>query len=107
MGMARLPYQRKFLLRPILTSTPPGSLKIPCPSRTVRRLSTRFTYDADCVEEYWQRWIVNDSWTYTADLQPFLRSVPQSPSQRTLLVFYGLDTVANIVGISDFSSSTT
>lgn len=54
--------------------------------------------DADDIVEYWQRWIVNDSWTYTADLTPFAQSVAQNSSQHTLLVFYGLDTIANIVG---------
>ncbi|KAH9932621.1 glycoside hydrolase superfamily [Fomitopsis serialis] len=46
--------------------------------------------------EFYQRWIVNETWTYTADLTPFTQAVPQSPLQKTLLVFYGLDTVANI-----------
>ena len=63
------------------------------------------TDNADLIAEYWQRWIVNDSWTYTADLQPFVQSAPQNSSQRTLLVFYGLDTIANIVGIHISDSS--
>ena len=62
--------------------------------------------DTDCDEEYWQRWIVNDSWTYTADLEPFTHSVPQNSSLRTLLVFYGLDTIANIVGGPDTNANT-
>ena len=49
------------------------------------------------VAEYYDRWIVNDSWTYTAELTPFTQAVPYSAQQKTLLVFYGLDTIANIV----------
>jgi len=48
------------------------------------------------INEVLQRWIVNDSWTYTADLTPFTQSVPSSPFSKTLLVFYGIDTIANI-----------
>ncbi|KAI0733020.1 glycoside hydrolase superfamily [Fomitopsis betulina] len=48
--------------------------------------------------EYFDRWIVNDSWTYTAELTPFTQTVPHGEQQKTktLLVFYGLDTIANI-----------
>ncbi|EPQ57150.1 glycoside hydrolase family 2 protein [Gloeophyllum trabeum ATCC 11539] len=43
-----------------------------------------------------QRWIVNDNWTYTADLTPFTSTYAHTPGERALLVFYGLDTIANI-----------
>lgn len=45
--------------------------------------------------EFTQRWIVDDNWTYTADLSSILKK--ESKSEKTLLVFYGLDTIANIV----------
>lgn len=45
--------------------------------------------------EFTQRWIVNDNWTYTADISPLLKET-HAPEKK-LLVFYGLDTVANIV----------
>jgi hypothetical protein len=45
--------------------------------------------------EFTQRWIVNDNWTYTADLSPLINA--SHANEKTLLVFYGLDTVANIV----------
>jgi hypothetical protein len=37
-----------------------------------------------------------DNWTYTADLSPVFASGLRS-SDQVLLVFYGLDTIANIV----------
>ncbi|TFK54547.1 glycoside hydrolase family 2 protein [Heliocybe sulcata] len=43
-----------------------------------------------------QRWIVSDNWTYTADLTPFTSTYAHTPGERALLVFYGLDTIANI-----------
>lgn len=46
--------------------------------------------------DFTQRWIITDNWTYTADVTPFLSTIGNK-SQSTLLVFYGLDTVANIV----------
>ncbi|KII92216.1 glycoside hydrolase family 2 protein [Plicaturopsis crispa FD-325 SS-3] len=46
--------------------------------------------------EYTERWVVNENWTYTASLSPFTEQVPQNSTQKTLLVFYGLDTIANI-----------
>ncbi|THG96702.1 hypothetical protein EW026_g5176 [Hermanssonia centrifuga] len=49
--------------------------------------------------EYDQRWIVNDNWTYTADLSPLTHGFSgetSHQSQKALLVFYGLDTVATI-----------
>ncbi|KAH9949043.1 glycoside hydrolase [Amylocystis lapponica] len=48
------------------------------------------------INEYLQRWIVNDSWTYTADLTPYTQALGSNTSETTLLVFYGLDTIANI-----------
>lgn len=104
--MAQSSYQRRFLLRPILTCSTQESSRTPCSSRTVRlRCVVAAPNNADNIVEYWQRWIVNDRWTYTADLTPFVQSVPQNSSQHTLLVFYGLDTIANIVGI--FNSGST
>ncbi|KAG5219397.1 glycoside hydrolase family protein [Salix suchowensis] len=41
-----------------------------------------------------ERWVVNENWTYTADITPFLQSHKQDT---TLLVFYGIDTIANIL----------
>ncbi|VDB87113.1 unnamed protein product [Peniophora sp. CBMAI 1063] len=46
--------------------------------------------------DFTQRWIVYDNWTYTADISPFLNFQFNSTSDATLLVFYGIDTVANI-----------
>ncbi|KAE9405255.1 hypothetical protein BT96DRAFT_916211 [Gymnopus androsaceus JB14] len=37
-----------------------------------------------------------DNWTYTADLSPFFATTSANSSEQTLLVFYGLDTIANI-----------
>ena len=39
---------------------------------------------------------MTDNWTYTADIGPFLSTHTES-ADATLLVFYGIDTVANIV----------
>ncbi|KAG6831912.1 hypothetical protein H0H87_003410 [Tephrocybe sp. NHM501043] len=46
--------------------------------------------------DFTQRWIVDDNWTYTADLTPFRRTLGLDAQQTTLLVMYGIDTVANI-----------
>ncbi|KAH8118990.1 glycoside hydrolase [Phellopilus nigrolimitatus] len=46
--------------------------------------------------DFTERWVANENWTYTADLTPFVTTLPNNTSQTTLLVFYGLDTVANI-----------
>ncbi|OBZ70764.1 Beta-mannosidase A [Grifola frondosa] len=46
------------------------------------------------INDYTERWVVNDSWTYTADLSPFIRKT--SDVSTTFLVFYGIDTIANI-----------
>lgn len=47
--------------------------------------------------DFTQRWVAADNWTYTASLAPFTSQITISDTDRTLLVFYGLDTVANIV----------
>ncbi|KZV60846.1 glycoside hydrolase family 2 protein [Peniophora sp. CONT] len=47
------------------------------------------------INDFTQRWIVTDNWTYTADVTPFLSTQNES-ADATLLVFYGIDTVANI-----------
>ncbi|KAI0354764.1 glycoside hydrolase [Trametes cingulata] len=46
------------------------------------------------INDFTQRWIVNDNWTYTADLTPLTQNL--SADTRALLVFYGIDTIANI-----------
>ncbi|KIP03456.1 glycoside hydrolase family 2 protein [Phlebiopsis gigantea 11061_1 CR5-6] len=46
------------------------------------------------INDFTQRWIVDDNWTYTADLTPVLSR--KESSEKNVLVFYGLDTVANI-----------
>ncbi|KAI0830870.1 glycoside hydrolase [Trametes gibbosa] len=46
------------------------------------------------INDFTQRWVVNDNWTYTADLAPLTRHL--SHDARALLVFYGIDTIANI-----------
>ncbi|KAI0267102.1 glycoside hydrolase [Gloeopeniophorella convolvens] len=50
------------------------------------------------VNDFTQRWITLDNWTYTADVSPFLEAAAaaRDPAQKTLLVFYGIDTIANI-----------
>lgn len=47
--------------------------------------------------DFTQRWIVDDDWTYTGDISPFLKSDDFRSSKKTILVFYGIDTIANIV----------
>src|ERR1700733_13836868 len=54
----------------------------------------KITYE---VLDFTERWVVNDNWTYTADLTPFTRELNSAPSSTILLVFYGIDTIANIV----------
>ncbi|KAI0081837.1 glycoside hydrolase [Panus rudis PR-1116 ss-1] len=46
------------------------------------------------INDFTQRWVVNDNWTYTADLSPLTKNL--TADQRALLVFYGIDTIANI-----------
>lgn len=55
-------------------------------------------------KDFTQRWIVTDNWTYTADVTPFL-SAQNGTADATLLVFYGIDTVANIVSVRIVSST--
>ncbi|KAG9220411.1 hypothetical protein CCMSSC00406_0003867 [Pleurotus cornucopiae] len=45
------------------------------------------------INDFTERWVVNENWTYTADITPFLQSHKQDT---TLLVLYGIDTIANI-----------
>ncbi|KAJ7461128.1 glycoside hydrolase family 2 protein [Mycena latifolia] len=47
------------------------------------------------LNDFTERWVFMDNWTYTADLAPVLASGLDAADQ-ILLVFYGLDTVANI-----------
>lgn len=47
------------------------------------------------INDFTQRWVWFDNWTYTADVTPFLSTLEKEP-QDTILLFYGLDTVANI-----------
>ncbi|EJD02700.1 glycoside hydrolase [Fomitiporia mediterranea MF3/22] len=47
--------------------------------------------------DFTQRWVANENWTYTADLSPFTATLEGGSTEKTLLVFYGIDTVANIV----------
>jgi beta-mannosidase len=49
------------------------------------------------VAELTERWVANDNWTYTADLTPFIQEYKEEASGKTLLIFYGIDTIANIV----------
>ncbi|KAG6839869.1 hypothetical protein C0991_010981, partial [Blastosporella zonata] len=49
------------------------------------------------INDFTQRWVVDDNWTYTADLAPFRRTLDPKGGQTTLLVLYGIDTVANVV----------
>ncbi|KAH9858500.1 glycoside hydrolase family 2 protein [Lenzites betulinus] len=49
------------------------------------------------INDFTQRWIVPENWVYQADLSSVIAQHPQPDNgNRTLLVFYGLDTVANI-----------
>ncbi|KAG2154454.1 glycoside hydrolase family 2 protein [Suillus bovinus] len=48
------------------------------------------------INEFTERWVINDNWTYTADLTPFTQTYENDASRKTLLVFYGIDTIANI-----------
>ncbi|KAJ3556228.1 hypothetical protein NP233_g12026 [Leucocoprinus birnbaumii] len=48
------------------------------------------------INDFTERWIVDDNWTYTGDISPFLKSTTFKNSKKTLLVFYGIDTIANI-----------
>ncbi|XP_006457264.1 hypothetical protein AGABI2DRAFT_188899 [Agaricus bisporus var. bisporus H97] len=48
------------------------------------------------INDFTQRWIAEENWTYKADITPFLQSSAFQSSNKTLLVFYGIDTIANI-----------
>ncbi|KJA19197.1 glycoside hydrolase family 2 protein [Hypholoma sublateritium FD-334 SS-4] len=48
------------------------------------------------INDFTQRWIANENWTYSADISPFLDSPSFREANDTLLVFYGIDTIANI-----------
>ncbi|OJT12500.1 Beta-mannosidase A [Trametes pubescens] len=49
------------------------------------------------INDFSERWIVTDSWIYQADLSSIIAQHSQSNNtSKTLLVFYGLDTVANV-----------
>ncbi|KAL1711576.1 glycoside hydrolase family 2 protein [Schizophyllum commune] len=48
------------------------------------------------VNDYTKRWVFYDNWTYTASLEPLLSSSEVQAADRVLLVFYGIDTVANV-----------
>jgi beta-mannosidase len=51
--------------------------------------------------DFTERWVWMDNWTYTADLTPAFSELKNS--DQVLLVFHGLDTIANIVSVSHFS----
>ncbi|KAG1723965.1 glycoside hydrolase family 2 protein [Suillus occidentalis] len=48
------------------------------------------------INEFTERWVINDNWTYTADLTPFTKNYQSDASKRTIIVFYGIDTIGNI-----------
>ena len=48
---------------------------------------------------------MNDNWTYAADLIPILKDYRSTEKQTNLLIFYGIDTVANIVSSVAFDSN--
>lgn len=48
------------------------------------------------INEFTERWVINDNWTYTADLTPFTQTHQINASAKTFLVFYGIDTIASI-----------
>ncbi|EIW64193.1 glycoside hydrolase [Trametes versicolor FP-101664 SS1] len=49
------------------------------------------------INDFSERWIVTDSWVYQADLSLIIAQRSQdNSSSKNLLVFYGLDTIANI-----------
>ncbi|TFK44116.1 glycoside hydrolase family 2 protein [Crucibulum laeve] len=77
-----------------------GSIMVPgtVPSQTHLDLVQAGIITEPLIEtnDFTQRWIVDDNWTYTADLEPFFRTLSNAAS-KILLVFYGLDTISNIV----------
>ncbi|KAF8893604.1 glycoside hydrolase [Infundibulicybe gibba] len=49
------------------------------------------------INDFTERWVIDDNWTYTADISPFTKTLAASnKSPKVLLVFYGIDTIANI-----------
>ncbi|TRM70352.1 glycoside hydrolase family 2 protein [Schizophyllum amplum] len=48
------------------------------------------------INDYTERWVFYDNWTYTANLAPLLAFSQLQVADRALLVFYGIDTIANI-----------
>ncbi|KAK1231122.1 hypothetical protein PQX77_005767 [Marasmius sp. AFHP31] len=50
------------------------------------------------INDFTERWVAEENWTYTADLSPFFQTVNTTASgqSQTLLVFWGIDTIANI-----------
>ncbi|KAG7098220.1 hypothetical protein E1B28_000187 [Marasmius oreades] len=46
------------------------------------------------INDFTERWVAEENWTYTADLAPFFKTL--NSSSKTLLVFWGIDTIANI-----------
>ena len=50
--------------------------------------------------DFSQRWIVDDDWTYTADISLLTKNLTEDT--KALLVLYGIDTIANIVRAACF-----
>ncbi|KAF8638149.1 hypothetical protein AX17_002406 [Amanita inopinata Kibby_2008] len=48
------------------------------------------------INDFTQRWVVEENWTYTADLTPLFKEYNSKEKQTNLLIFYGIDTVATI-----------
>ncbi|KAJ7176996.1 glycoside hydrolase family 2 protein [Mycena filopes] len=48
------------------------------------------------INDFTERWVFMDNWTYTADLAPALNDSAADGFDQVLLVFHGLDTIANI-----------
>lgn len=57
----------------------------------------RFLFENSYRIDFTERWVIEENWTYTADLAPFTKLLKPTNPQSTLLVFYGIDTIANIV----------
>ncbi|KAJ7480329.1 glycoside hydrolase family 2 protein [Mycena galericulata] len=48
------------------------------------------------INDFTERWVFMDNWTYTADLAPAFNDRELKAADQILLVFNGLDTIANI-----------
>ncbi|KAK2460186.1 hypothetical protein APHAL10511_007777 [Amanita phalloides] len=48
------------------------------------------------INDFTERWVVNENWTYTADLSPILNEYHATQKQTNLLIFYGIDTIATV-----------